>query len=537
MSTVTTSLDIAYSLPIACGSSAGPIGCETRQPGEPMIEFKRAKTLAVLAVAGAVALSLAPAAGAARSSAIRPSFAAAGNVVPPAPGVWGRVSGGKGGGTYEPGLLRLAGGYLLAAWTQQDGAKFSIYTQLFTRLGAPAHAPVRVLNWGGLEGQPRLLRLTDGTIRLVFNGNQDLNPANPLSQGARYVERSADGVTWSLVVGSLSSKTLNNLAIAATSDTAGSGIVSAAGEDASLWISSGLSGSIPSSTPDVEIKGPAGSGLENPALVRNSDGSIWISWYQRFQAGQGYYVKQIQPTPGPIRLAPGSAPIGGHDNEPLQQVALARRIGGGVYLAYCQTSAASDCARILLWHVGAAGVLVVPGSTLGRAKNVSLSSAPGGRLVVAWYDSTHNQVDAIRTNTSVTAFGVRRVIRPPSAVAQFDTQFAESSSGRIDVFANYIQGVTGFPLDFWHTQVLPGLAIGAAPARISHLKANAVTFVVSDAGQRVAGATVTFLGRKAVTNALGVAVFGVAQGQALGRFVATVAKADYFGAWAAVTVV
>ena len=58
-------------------------------------------------------------------------------------------------------------------------------------------------------------------------------------------------------------------------------------------------------------------------------------------------------------------------------------------------------------------------------------------------------------------------------------------------------------MEFWHTQILAGLALAARPSSFSHRTTTTVTFTVTDAGDPVPGATVSCLGKHANTNAQG----------------------------------
>ena len=57
-----------------------------------------------------------------------------------------------------------------------------------------------------------------------------------------------------------------------------------------------------------------------------------------------------------------------------------------------------------------------------------------------------------------------------------------------------------------------------------------VTFTVTDVGDPVAGATVTFLGGHATTNSSGVATFTVPTGTAAGSYKATASMTSYTSA-------
>jgi hypothetical protein len=444
------------------------------------------------------------------------------------PGVWTKISSGKSFASDEPGLLRTSDGKLHVVWVKTNADNdYSLGYSTISRVGALLNTGVTspVTHWFALQGTPRLV--PDGkNIRLVFNGRQNTNFGNLLGLGARYTETSTNGTAWALVNGSLSSNTSFDQKLTATTKADGTP-VSAEGKGRALFYHVGVDPATPAGTSDSETDSQPGSSFLNPALVRDKDGSISVAWFQDFGASPGYYVQKLLPAKGPVTKAPSSGSATGPQNEPRQQVAFTARTGGGVYLAYCQPSKAQSCAHIAVWKVGTKTVRVVPGSTGGHAGDVTISAAPGGRLVVAWYDAAKRIIQVVRSNTQVTAFSAIRVVKLPSKAQQIDNLFSESSTGRIDLVANVQQTGAGNPIAFFHTQVLAALKVTASPTKFAHTKTTTVTFHVTDAGQAVSGVTVKFLGHSAKTNAKGVATIKIAKGQTKATRAATASKADY----------
>jgi hypothetical protein len=147
----------------------------------------------------------------------------------------------------------------------------------------------------------------------------------------------------------------------------------------------------------------------------------------------GYWVDRILPSQSAPIEAPGSAATAQQNNQPLEPVAITARPGGGVYMAYCTATSTQQCGHIDLWKVGSSSVKVVPGSHNSRSTRVALAADPQGRLSVIWYDATKNVIHAVRTNTSATAFGAIRTIKPPPKTFGFNSIQAQGSSGRLDV--------------------------------------------------------------------------------------------------------
>lgn len=509
----------------------------------------RSRRITFLAAAAAVGVAglLVPSAEGAAASVARgsapavahPGAAASPSVLRGRPGVWTKLSRNTGGGSFEAGLVRTKDGRLHVVWPFSAGGKYGIGYTTISKTGAVLATGNVVSNWVSVQFTPKLLRNGTG-IRLVFNGGQDLNPSNPFSLGVRYTKTSTNGSSWTLVNGSLSSNSVFNTSLAATTKADGTP-VSAEGLNAALYYHVGVDSAIPSSTPDTQVTDATAYALTSSTLARDTkSGAVYLGWFQNGNSkGTGYYVKQILPSSGPAKQAPRSNDQGLPDSSPRQGVALAARAGGGVYLAYCEPTKAQGCARIGLWKVGSKTVRTVPGSSRGNSIHVSLSAGSGGRLVVGWFDNTRKVIRVVRTNTSATAFGVVRTLKPPvkaSDLVFFDGLFTEATSGRIDVVANVQRFSGGAPTAFFHTQVLPGLSLRSQPRTVIHGRATRVTFTVTDAGQAVSNARVRFLGHSLRTSRTGRASIIVRASTPKGHYRATATKAGYFHGATTVTV-
>jgi hypothetical protein len=233
------------------------------------------------------------------------------------------------------------------------------------------------------------------------------------------------------------------------------------------------------------------------------------------------------PSQPPGSEAPGSGATALKNNQPLEPVALTARVGGGVFMAYCTTSSSQQCAHVDLWKVGSSKPKVVPGSRNVSGARVALAASSNGRLWIAWYDGGKNVVHAVRTNTTGTSFGAVRTIKPPAHTNFLNSIQAQGSSGRLDVIANDGLATSGNPIGLFHTQVLPGMSLKAQPSKFSHTKATAVTFTVTDAGQAVAGANVSCIGKKGKTGQTGKVKITYPKGAATGKHVCTASKSGY----------
>jgi hypothetical protein len=438
------------------------------------------------------------------------------------PGKWTRI-GITNSGFNQAGMLRTANGRLHVIWLKQNSATaFSYQATTISLAGRLLGTTTAVSHWGTLESDPRLVPFGGG-VRLVFIGFRTTNPADFFSRGAVYTATSSSGSAWSLVHGSMSHHTVLNLGLAATTD-AGGAPVAAFGLNNVLYFHQGVDPSAPAASPDGSITGQVGTGLENPALARDSRGSVWVAWFHLFGSG-GYWVDKILPSKGAPLRAPGSGATTG--NDPRQQVALAARGAGGVYLAYCSPTKTQRCAHIDLWKVGSARPMVVPGSGTGNAVRVALAAGPRGRLTVAWFDTGTSKIHVVRTNKAATRFGVPRTIPAPPKFILFNGLQVDGSSGRQDIIANVTLTTPPNPVEFWHTQVLIGLRLTARPARFRHGSGAKVTFTVTDAHDAVAGAHVSCLGKSGTTGSSGKVTLKFGRGLRAGSHVCTATRPGY----------
>jgi hypothetical protein len=458
-----------------------------------------------------------------------PGSAAAGG-----PGVWTKLAT-LDNGFDTAGMLRTADGNLHLVWLKKKAGNgtYGLGTSTISLAGKLLATGTALSNWQTLTPDPQLVRDGSG-MRLIFEGNT--GSSGCYLDGSVFTETSANGTTWSLAHGSLSSHTVGVGNLAATTESDGTTPVAVFAGGHLFHV--GVDPNCPALSMDGTITPTVGSAMGNPTTVTDPhDGSVWVGWYQSF-AKQAYWVDRILPTQGAPIEAPGSAdPAPFQNNQPNEPAALAARIGGGVYMAYCTASASAACAHIDVWKVGSAKPMVVPGSADTTYARVSLTAGPQGRLWVAWYNGAKNVIHAVRTNTSATSFGVVRTIKAPPKTFSFSDIQTQGSSGRLDVVIVDTYTITsGFAISLQHTQILSGLRLTASPTSFSHKKAATVTFKVTDAGQAVAGAKVACLGKSATTSATGQASLHFGKGAAVGKHVCTAGEPGYAAGTATIKV-
>jgi hypothetical protein len=488
----------------------------------------RSCLVVLVAVAGAGALVP----GAAQAA--RP-----GHPAPPAAATkWTKISSNTGLGIASAGLFRTSDGRLHVAWARKDGGTYSLHYSTLGGKAALLATGTIVQKWSAISAYPRLVAGPSGGIRLVFTGGNGVG-GSPYNLGAMYSATSTSaGTKWTLTPGSLSQSTNVSLTdTSATTQSDGTPVASWPGGSGVAY-HVGLDPNTPATKPDQTVPVTEGAGfVVGTTLARGSDGSVWAGWFTESGASdQGYWVAKLLPSQATKVKAPGSGGTGLSNNQPFQSVAFAARAGGGEYLAYCVPSKTIECAHIALWRANAGAAAAVPGSATQHAIHVAIAAAPGGHLWVLWYDTSQNKIHVVRTNAAATKFAPVQTVAPPPSTGELDGLQAEGSQGPLDVVALVLQNASGSTPSYWDTQLLPKLTLSGSPSAVSHKKATVVTFKVTDVGDSVPGATVSFLGKTAKTNGKGIAQITVPKGTATGKHTATVTKADYTSATFTVTV-
>ncbi len=455
-------------------------------------------------------------------------LALAGSASAGGPGVWTRL--GTSDNSFDTfGVLRTADKNLHLVWLAKRASNNtdSYGTSTISATGQLLATGTALSGWNTLAPDPRLV--ADGSgVRLIFNGNTG-PPTDCYARGEIFTETSTDGSSWNLVNGSLDSITVGvgNIAATVESDQTTPVAVFSAG----FHFHVGVDANCPATSPDGTVTPTTGSALGNPAAVTDAaTGAVYVAWYQSF-VRQGYWVEQILPTLGAPMEAPNSAahitPF--ENNQPEEPVALAARLGGGVYMAYCVASSSEPCAHIDLWKVGSSKVMVVPSSNHVAAARVAIAADTLGNISVAWFNSANgvNVIHEVRTNPAVTVWGTVRSISAPAQTFGFDNLQAEGTTARVDLLVTDMLGTPGSPVGLFQTQVLTGLSVRANPASFSHTKSKKVTFTVTDAGQPISGATVSCLGKSGSTHSGGTVKLKFPKGQPAGKHRCLAKHVDY----------
>jgi hypothetical protein len=255
--------------------------------------------------------------------------------------------------------------------------------------------------------------------------------------------------------------------------------------------------------------------------VRDGD-EVWLAWYGNgsTNATNGVFAMRIYPTVGSVLKAPGSSKMssGVPSSIPTGRIGLAARAGGGVYAAYCVGY--PTCTSVRVWKVGTSKTKDVPHSRF--ATTIALSAGPSGRLWVAWADNIP-KVRAVRTGKDGLAMGAVRNVGLPKGKSAAYSLAVEGSRGRGDIVVNVGDSM-------WHTQVLAGLTLGAAPHKWRHGQKQKVVFTVSDAHAAVKGAKVKVGSASCKTRSRGTCAITFPASFGKGKHTAKATKSGYHAA-------
>ncbi|WP_109505245.1 hypothetical protein [Nocardioides speluncae] len=405
------------------------------------------------------------------------------------PGTWSRVSATTAISYGDHATYRTADGVVHLVYRKPGSSSGSAYGHTaISPSGRVIRQNTLLNNWHTLTVAPQLVPAPGGGIRLIFQGRRVTDDAEPYGDLATYTAIApASGASWVLQTDQIGGGDVPTGDLAATTLSSGTPVVAwsnftIGGPDDGGWIK-WRSGFGPGGINHIHREVQA----QNAELVR--DGSkVWLSWYEDGGTAttRGYFVKQLLPSAGPVKRAPGS-------NEHISASPLAARANGGAYLAYCygQRDPVTGCKRIALWRIGTATPRTLAAYNVG---DLALSRGPSGRLWLSWHSS--DNLVAVRTNKAATAFGPARTIKTNGVPCCWTGHAANGSRSLLDGFVSTFSGV-------YHQQVKPGLRLSATPGRWNGDRSRVVTFRVNDAGDAVSGALIKVGDRRCTTNSTG----------------------------------
>jgi hypothetical protein len=452
---------------------------------------------------------------------------------------WIQLSSGYGvSSSAEPRVVRW-NGKLLVAWSQgtTDNVHSALNTRLLSNKAKPIGGVASALTpvWSSLSADPEPF-LLNGVPTIAFGGLRNADVTEDPYNGQMSFVQAADATSWALGTGSLtySRSAYGDYGFGVTDDGTGqpvsAGVYSSSDH---LTVHHGLDPAVPATTPDVALA-PTGGDAYNANVARDlKTGVTYAVWYSAAggKADQGIRAAEIWPAQGaPMPPAPLSTVQyqGTTESDPsTQDTGVVSRIGGGVWAVY--NSGYPSAHTLVLWKVGTTTKLTL--HTPGEVQYPTVAAAPGGRLWVSWIEG--DQIRAVRTNPSVTKWGVVRTLSTPAAPGESPTRIAgDGQLGPLDAVINVSPGplVKGGSdaAQIFSARIYEGLAVGVSPHGISYKKGGTVKVTVTDAGLAVRGVSVTVGGKTKVTNAHGQVSFAVPARSAKGAHSVTATALGWY---------
>lgn len=421
------------------------------------------------------------------------------------PGKWTQLGQANLGNIDEAALARTPDGTLHVVWTI-PGTSESLVHDAVGPNGTVSPPNAILSDWAGIDPVPDVVTTSDG-LRVFVGGQHSTDTSDPLSDMIT-ATAPPSGATWS------------DPSVAARGDAAyGSDVGASLLADGTPVFAFGGTGSgafthrgVDGSNVNYNIQDQLGGccGYSPDVVVDQKTGAPFVVWISNATNNTGVYAQSLDPNTGapagPPAKMPGSSTLFNGTqqmNQQLQRIPVAARVGGGVYVAY--PGGYPTTKKVLLWRIADS-----QSATLAFDNNdhrASVAADPVGRLWVLWSEgSSPPQIFARRSNKAATRFGPAvRVIAPKGTQSDFKLS-GNAQSGLLDV-VGLLGSSTGTQAQ-WHTQLLPGLDLSAAPAKIKGSKSTSVTFTVSDPDP-VSGAKVSAGGKSATTNAKGRAAIDV----------------------------
>ncbi|MDX6222325.1 MAG: hypothetical protein QOD91_1379 [Frankiales bacterium] len=447
---------------------------------------------------------------------------------------WIKLSAGGGVSTTTQPRVARWGHKLLVTWQQQTAADYdAINSRVLGANGKPAGPTANVATWYSATTDPQPLIL-GGVPTVVFGGLRTDDITDPYSGTMAYAQ-AADATSWGLGAGSLTQSTsaYGDYGFGVVDDGTGQPITAGAYSSSDhVTVHYGIDSTAPATAPD-QVTGSTGDAGEVNLARDPRTGAAWALWYSGVQddSQQGIRAAQVWPAIGPV-LPPAplsTVTVDGAKNSvnPSQDVSVTGRIGGGVWAAYASGWPLPH--KLVLWHVGTSTTLTL--KTTGDIQYTGISPAPGGRLWVWWVQD--QTLFAVRTNPSVTKFGVVRAVRSPATAGQAPTRTGgDGTFGPLDAVINVIgkdKNASGDPTaEIFSTRIPEALKVTVSPAKVSYARGGQVVVKVSDAGLPVPGVTVRVGSLVARTNARGVAAFVIEAKSAKGRHVVAATAAGWY---------
>ena len=444
--------------------------------------MKRRSKLSTVAIAFVVAVVVAASAGESNAG--------------PVPAPFKRLAIANATASAAVAMARTSNGSLDLVYQTFSGRSFSGLASLAIGPSGQAGLPVLALP-GWQAGQPGLLVLPNGTLEALFAA---ISPSPGLVPSVWGITSSDGGATWSAPTNVRGGGPNEALAYGSdvTAALAGNTPVLALPQAGNIVVQTGLGAGSPSF---VLTNSADGATTHADFGVDAKTGEVVASW-PSIAHNPTLWWQGVAPTLGVAQQQPGQS---------RNALVLAGRdTGPGVFGAYT-----TDGTHVRLLRYGGGSVAV--GSRVGTtAKVLGVATGIDGRIWVMWGDDGSGGIAFTRSNKAVNRFEPIQDV-DPKAGSIYRVQ-GDGRLGPLDLLVDEIPGGKGpiQPAGVYYARVLPELSatvsVSVVKNKVGVVVAYKLTVGVTDAGDPVAGATVSAKGQQKKTNTKGAAVLTLAGG-------------------------
>jgi hypothetical protein len=423
-------------------------------------------------------------------------------------GHWTQITHAHSGAKANLGLARGKDGTLHVLWAGAGRPPFkAILDTPISPAGKIGQAKAVVSGWNSVQ-PPAAVAGPDGSVHVLISGQKVLSNSDPYAG----LNEAVGPGSWSLGQHAFGNYqlTVSSAADVSTAMQKSGALVSAWRSAVTMLFQRGVN---PATQPQVIT--PANDLVELPAIAADQASGDVIVAFDSVRSGSVFFRRVLPSLDAPRAMpqAKAAAP------------SLAARIGGGVYSAY-----SPDHAKVWLLRFGGQPKSVpVPKGV--QVLTAGLAAGPQGRLWVFYGNA--QQTFVTRTSKAVSGFEPVQAFKSPPGTIQYFRLEGEGSAGPLDLFADVT--IDGAMKDgSYGTHILPELSLAVAKKALKNKQGRTtgvrVTVRVLDAGDPVAGATVTGLpGGPKTADASGSVAVIVPAGKK-GTLVLTAAEPGYVGA-------
>jgi hypothetical protein len=429
------------------------------------------------------------------------ALAAAPSAFAGSPGKWTEISPNTLDNINQVSLARTGDGVLHAVYSL--GGQHALVHVTVSPAGVPGAANPVVEDWASVDPVPDLVTEPDGTLRTLFGGIHSTVTGDP-NNDFNTATAPAAGSPWSLFGGPVIK---GDAAYASDAGAAlqpdGTPLISFGGTGTGTFVHRGLD----PNTPNFRVKTPSDLCCTyQPDTAVDQGGDAYVAFFSNATGDEGLWVQGLdrntgEPTGVPVHVPGSSVDFQGAQQsvQQLSRTQIVARPGGGVWIAGAEGYPTAT--KPFVFKVGTTKQITV-GTTLGNDALTAIAADSAGRLWAFWIDRRSGAPQLIARRSSAknpAKFGPFVLVGAPPKLDSCYSLEGNAQAGRLDIVA-LCGNVAG--IGQWHTQVNPGLSVGASPSKVNGKKGSTVKLTVTDP-DAVKGAKASGAGVSAITDSGG----------------------------------